>query len=179
MGLGVPDFRSFEKNAQLLLQVAGRAGRADDPGEVILQTFQPEHPVFDLIKNNSGIEGYEEFISNEIAKREALQYPPTSRLALIRLEGFELDWVKKSAQIVGQGLSKIAQKTHQITVLGPTPSPLAKLRSKYRYQFLIKSTDEKTLHKTLAWILNGWETQRLEKEHNTRLIVDIDPVSMM
>jgi primosomal protein N' (replication factor Y) len=179
MGLAVPDFRSFEKNAQLLLQVAGRAGRADDPGQVILQTFQPEHPVFELIKSHRGIEQYEQFLADEIYKRKEFLYPPWGRLCVLRFDGLDLTLVREASETVAQGLKRAAQNTRNLILLGPVPSPITKLRSRYRWQILIKSIDDKSLSKIMNWILGGWENQKLEKKFNTRLVVDVDPAQML
>jgi primosomal protein N' (replication factor Y) len=179
LGLGVPDFRAFEKNAQLLLQVSGRAGRAEDAGKVILQTFQPEHPVFELVKNYQGIDHYENFILEEISKRTLLNYPPSTNLCCIRFDGFDFELVKECCSLVAKGLNRLVSKNSGLVVLGPVPAPITKLRSKYRWQILLKAPGANTLDKAINWILEGWETQGIGKQHNVRMVLDRDPQSFM
>ncbi len=177
IGLGVPDFRSNERALQLLLQVSGRAGRAIHPGRVLLQTFQPEHPVFQVLTRAQGLDDYGEFLRQEIENREALAYPPRGELALLRFDGLENDLVREAARKVAAGLNRI--QSEGFRVLGPVPSPLARLRNRYRWQILLKSRNEEHLRKSLNWIMEGWDKQKLERTLKTRLIVDLEPATMM
>lgn len=177
LGMNVPDFRAVERSFQLLLQVSGRAGRAEHPGRVIVQTFQPEHPVLEALSKYSSLEDYSQFLEHEENKREAFLYPPTTRLALLRFEGTDLEKISVAASETAQALKRAGQNHYQ--VLGPVPSPLAKLRSKYRFQILIKSKNPAVLQKSLNWIMSGWTESRLEKKYHCRLVIDVDPYSML
>lgn len=177
LGLAVPDFRATERNFQLLLQVSGRAGRALVPGKVIVQSFQPEHPVLEALENFRGLEDYRTFLNAEIARREMLLYPPYGRLFLLKFDGLDAGLVSEAAQSVAAALKKVdPSKLH---VLGPVPSPLAKIRGRYRWQILLKSSNPKILERAVAWILEGWESKKMERSLKTRLIVDVDPMQML
>lgn len=177
MGLTVPDFRAQERCLQTLLQVAGRAGRGETPGRVILQTFSPEHSVMDFLAHHRAFEEYKGFISQELDKRKMLSYTPFGQLALLRLDGLESSAVAESAATIGAALRRIPGA--ELKVLGPSPSPFAKLRGRYRWQLLLKSQDPERLRKALDWVLNGWREKNLEAKYRTRFTVDIDPVQMM
>ncbi len=177
MGLGVPDFRAFEKSFQLLLQVSGRAGRSLHPGRVILQSFQPEHPIFSTLESFQGLPDYEKFMSIEISKRAALNYPPNGRLVLLKFDGLDSTLVATAAREVAQALHQIDAK--KIQVLGPVVSPISKLRNRYRWQVLIKSQSQPAIQKSIQWICDGWEKQKMERTYKTRMLIDVDPVQMM
>ncbi len=177
MGLFVPDYRANERIFQLLLQVSGRAGRDLHPGKVFIQSFQPEHPLFQTIANFKKLEDYGDFIEGEIEKRRALNYPPAAQMVLLRFDGLDTREVYAAAQSVGAALKKIG--SDKLQCLGPVASPLSKLRNRYRYQILLKSLHNTTIEKALNWILEGWDKQKLEKKFKTRLVVDRDPQHMM
>lgn len=177
IGLGVPDFRSFERSLQLLLQVSGRAGRALHPGKVLLQTFQPEHPVFEALRTMTGLEDYGRFMDEELAKRDALFYPPSGRLTILRFDGADEGLVEEASRSVGKALMRA--QSAEFRVLGPTPCPLARIRGRFRWQLLLKSRDEARLEKTLGWILDGWDANKLERKYKTRLVVDADAYQML
>jgi primosomal protein N' (replication factor Y) (superfamily II helicase) len=177
LGLSVPDFRASERGLQLLMQVAGRAGRALQPGQVIVQSFQPEHPVFQALAQSSGLTAYKDFLGEELAKRKLLHYPPFASLALIRFDGLEEKLVEQAAQNAARALFRL--QAPGLQVLGPTDSPLSKLRGRYRKQVLIKSPDESVFRKSLEWLLQGWSKGQLEKRFKTRMLIDVDPVQML
>jgi primosomal protein N' (replication factor Y) len=177
LGLSVPDFRTWERNLQLLLQVSGRAGRADHPGRVLLQTFQPEHPVFQGLLAQGSFDAYEAFIDEELAKRSALLYPPIARLSILRFDGLDLGLVAEAARAVGAALKKI--HSTDLKVLGPIASPLSKLRGRYRWQILLKASNDAAHDKALQWILAGWHSAKLERKFKTRLVVDVDPANIL
>ncbi|MEA3501007.1 MAG: primosomal protein N' [Candidatus Marinimicrobia bacterium] len=173
VGLGLPDFRSTEKTFQLIYQVAGRSGRSEKPGEVIVQTFSPEHIA---IKMASHLE-LKKFYNIEMSNRKELDYPPFSRLGLVRVEGKSLDLVKKDIYKV----YKILQKEMKLkNILGPAPAPIEKLQNKFRWQILIKSnrdTDRNgsKMRKALASI----NKYKKKFNKNVRLIINIDPLSII
>ena len=177
LGLSVPDFRASERTLQLLMQVAGRAGRAEKPGTVIVQSFQPEHPVFLSLQNPDVMGSYQEFLEEELAKREALYYAPYAKMALLRFDSLDLKSAVGASSYVRDALGKIDSK--ELQILGPVPSPMAKLRNRYRMQILLKCSNPETFNSSLDWLLQGWHKGFLEKKFKTRMLVDIDPQSMM
>lgn len=167
--LAFPDFRASERTFQLLAQVAGRAGRADTPGNVILQTFQPDHPAVRLAAQHD----YESFYAEEIRAREEVGYPPFARLVTVRVHaGAEAD-----ARAATQLLADIARQ-HQavkdgaVQVLGPAPAPLVRLRGRYHYRLLLKSPDRQLLRNVTAHLAARID-QGLPPTHAT---LDIDPL---
>ena len=138
MSLNLPDFRASEKTFQLLVQVAGRAGRHDFKGEVIIQTFNPKNPV---IQEAIGHQ-YETFAQRELNIRKKLHYPPLYRMALIRVRGSSIEKVESALIKISDFAKKQAQKSNEkyIDILGPAPAPLSKVKGQYRYQILIKNS---------------------------------------
>jgi primosomal protein N' (replication factor Y) len=177
MGLSVPDFRASERGLQLLMQVAGRAGRALHPGRVVVQSFQPEHPVFQALSKSSGLDGYEGFVYEELAKRELLHYPPYSSMALLRFDGLDGKLVDQASQNAARALFRL--QAPGLQVLGPADSPLSKLRGRYRKQILVKGQDPDVFRKAIEWLLQGWNKGQLEKKYKSRMLIDIDPVQML
>jgi len=165
--LSLPDFRAAERTFQLLVQVAGRAGRASKPGRVLVQTRQPDCPAitFAMAHDVGG------FLAHERLMREELEYPPFSRLGLVRCEG--LNEAITKAHI--EQLARIARanRTSEVDVVGPSAAPIARVRNRYRYRFLVKSKDRKALRQTLLAIIRSPVDKRVQ------LIVDVDPMSML
>ena len=177
LGLSVPDFRASERGLQLLMQVAGRAGRALHPGHVIVQSFQPEHPVFLALAGNNGLSAYGDFVRDELAKRKLLHYPPFSSMALIRFDGLEDKLVEQASQNAARALFRL--QAPGLQVLGPTDSPLSKLRGRYRKQVLVKCDNAAVFRKSIEWLLQGWSKGQLEKRYKSRMLIDVDPVQML
>ena len=144
ISLGIPDFRSGERTFQLVTQVAGRAGRGSDPGRVIVQTFNPEHPSIThaLRQDSTG------FLKEEIKLREELSYPPYSRLVNIRFTGIKELETKGVAGTSGDIARRLASKAPSgaIDILGPSPCPISKMSNRYRFQMLIKSESPSVIH---------------------------------
>ena len=171
IGLGFPDFRSSEKAFQLIYQVSGRSGRSEKPGEVIVQTFSPEHIA---IKMATHLE-LKKFYNIEMSNRKELNYPPFSRLGLIRIEGKQLNLVKEEIYKV----YKIIQKGMELkNILGPAPSPIEKIQNKFRWQILLKSNRETDRNggKMRQAISN---INKLKIDRNVKLIINIDPLSII
>lgn len=168
--LNLPDFRSSERTFQLLTQVAGRAGRANKPGEVLIQTYNPNHYAIQLAKEQD----YEAFYRYEMRIRKALSYPPyyfTVSLTLSHKD--EQEVIKKSYEIVTlikEGL------TDKIKILGPTPKPVARTHNLYHYQIIIKYRFEDQLEIVLNHILDLTQAKENKK---LRLIIDHEPQSFM
>ncbi len=131
------DYWASERAMQVLIQVAGRAGRGDQPGQVLLQTYTPEHPVIEAVTHHA----YEPFIAAEWEQRQVLQYPPAGQLVLLRLSSFDPQTVQRVAQEIAQRLD-VLLKDWPHTRLGPAPAPILRVASRYRWQILLKFPPE-------------------------------------
>lgn len=171
ISLHMPDFRSAERTFQLLAQVAGRAGRGDAGGEVLVQTFSPEHY---SIRCAAGHD-YNDFFSREMAIRKELGYPPFVRLARILLSGPEEDQVNALAVKISHFLNSKAE-FNGIQVLGPSPAPLARVKDRHRYHIILKARGGTVLRNALTFVRAG-----IEGKYNKKisLVWDIDPQNLM
>lgn len=169
--LHLPDFRAAERTFQLLTQVAGRAGRASRPGRVIIQTFEPGHPSLELSCSHD----FDAFASMELACREKLSYPPFSRLANVRFSSLDRELVSRFAHDAAEILRKSAESTG-VQVLGPAPSPMEKLRGRFRWQLLLKAPSAHALCHTLV-PAKGRIDGILPRK--VRLNIDVDPTNML
>jgi primosomal protein N' (replication factor Y) len=168
--LNMPDFRAAEKTFQLITQVAGRGGRGDYPGKVIIQTFNPEHYALKHAQNHD----YKSFYTEEIEFREALQYPPFGRIINLRLSSIKKDSLIEEAHRLGKMAKKLSARQGNIAeIIGPAESPLAKIRGRFRWQMLIKGTDINALHQIAREIINT------NKNSHVRITADVDPESFM
>ncbi|MCL2822493.1 MAG: primosomal protein N' [Polyangiaceae bacterium] len=170
--LSLPDFRASERTFQLLVQVAGRAGRAQRPGRVIVQTRIPDHPVLVHARNHD----VESFAKAEMANRMEAGYPPFTRLALVRFDSADADLVAEEAgRIAVAAREQVAKMGSHVEVLGPSPAPIERLRGRYRYRLLLRSVDRAALRSVVAAVLGV----RASRGRLVRMTVDIDPVHMM
>jgi primosomal protein N' (replication factor Y) len=140
-GLKLPDFRAAERTFQLLTQVAGRAGRADLPGRVILQTYSPDHPAI----THAVAQDFEGFAASELPYREALGYPPFTVLSLYRSEAD----TGEEAEAALQALKRRLQPVAGLRLLGPMEAPVARLKDRWRWQLLAKATARGALSEAL------------------------------
>ena len=140
-GLKIPDFRAAERTFQLLTQVAGRAGRAERPGRVILQTYAPEHPAI----RHAIAQDFEGFAAAELPYREALAYPPFTALALYRSEAEDPGAAKEALAAVKGRLARVPS----LRVLGPLEAPIARLKDRWRFQLLVKASDREGIGQAL------------------------------
>jgi primosomal protein N' (replication factor Y) len=174
LSLNLPDFRAAERTFQLLNQVAGRSGRGDDPGHVIVQTYAPDHYVFQYLISHD----YKGFFKLELESRRALNYPPFSRLVSFCIDGPKVADVeskaKKLAEILRERHGANSKYRDQIEILGPAPAPIAKLRGRYRWQLLLKG-------KQISALLEFASIARefLPRSGKARLHIDVDPFSML
>ncbi|MBW2712501.1 MAG: primosomal protein N', partial [Deltaproteobacteria bacterium] len=171
LGLHMPDFRASERTFQLLTQVAGRAGRGDTPGRVILQTFSPRHYAIDPVRTHD----YETFYAEEIEHRRDLGYPPFGGLVHLLLAGPEAQETEDQIEAMASALRKSLPAEASLEILGPAPCPLARLRGQYRFQLLVKGSDPQALHKAARVLL---ETGR-KLPATFRFKVDLNPVNML
>ena len=170
-GLALPDFRSAERTFQLLTQVAGRAGRGDLPGRVIIQTYYPEHYVL----KHARAQDYAGFYAEEIAFRRKLGYPPFAALASILIKHPNHDYAFDNAQILKDCL-KNADTEKMCRILGVAPAPLSRLKGEYRLQILIKARSRAKLRQVLDFAIH--EAQ--EKFCDLKIVsVEIDPISLL
>ncbi len=173
--LHFPDFRSGERTFQLLTQVAGRAGRGDVLGEVVIQTFNPDHYSIVRAKDHDFLGFYRE----EIEFRKALEYPPFSRFVNFRLSGNSekrTEMVAKEMGRVGQFLLKRGYEKG-IEVLGPTTAPFAKMRGKFRWHMLVKGKSSPLLHRFAREL--ALRCQDLAKGKGINLDIDVDPLFIL
>jgi primosomal protein N' (replication factor Y) len=171
-GLNMPDFRAAERTFQVVTQVAGRSGRGDIPGEVVIQTYQPEHYA---IRYAAGHD-YKGFYEEELAFRKELGYPPFSRLALIIIKGVKPEKVKAGAGAAHKAF-KDAAKGGGVEILGPAPAPVKRVRGKYRYFLMLKSVKTQALHKVIEAGLRTLAEKKLLPA--CTIEVDVDPQSMI
>ena len=170
LGLHVPDFRGSERTFQLLTQVAGRAGRGDVEGEVIVQAFTPFHPAIQYARRHD----FNGFYAQEMEFRAQLKYPPISRIALLLLRGRNEEKVKFSAECVKRDLEKATSGISDLITKGPAAAPLARSKTEYRYQIMILTRQMTRLSLALA----GLEAT-LTLPEDVKMSVDIDPVNLM
>lgn len=166
VGLGLPDFRSAERTFALLTQVAGRAGRADLPGEVLLQTHNPKHYAVEFAQNQD----YDAFFDREMEFRRTMGYPPHDAMVNILFRGPVEDEVARNARNVAQRL----KLTLQTGVLGPSPAPLSKVRDEFRYQVVVRGKRgaiRDLVHQALVAEFGGLRFPGVA--------VDVDPLSLM
>jgi primosomal protein N' (replication factor Y) len=177
LSLNYPDFRAGEVTFQLLSQVAGRTGRGNVPGKVIIQTFNPLHYAITATKDHN----YKRFFSKEIALRRQVNYPPFSLIANVRFLGNSKSKTEKIATHIGMKirntLKKQSKRKSAVEVLGPVEAPMAKLKGKYRQQILIKSRTSRYLNQLLKEVETS-STQILSSS-GVRMIIDVDPYQMM
>ncbi len=164
-GLYGLDFRAPERMAQLLVQVAGRAGRADDPGQVIIQTYHPDHPLLtSLIRH-----GYSSFADAALKERQQAAFPPYTRLALLRAESLE-------PQFAMDFLNKAKAQTEpflcdSVQLWGPVPAPMERRAKWYRAQLLLQSMQREHLHR----LLSQWLPTLPNSTNKVRWSLDVDP----
>jgi len=168
--LNFPDFRAAERTFQLLVQVSGRAGRADKAGQVLIQTRQPLH---DCLRA-AATQDFTAFFDQGLAERRDFGYPPFGRLAALILRGKDKARVQARAEEAADALQKAAQKGGLLVqVLGPAPSPLVLVKGWWRYRILLKSSSTKALHALLSPWCFEW------KDRGVQLAVDVDPLSFL
>lgn len=169
--LHLPDFRSSEKTFQLLTQVSGRAGRHALPGQVVVQTYTPEHYSIKLASEYD----FEQFYKKEMHLRRTFQYPPYVYLSLITVSHSNRLKVIQITQQIVQLLLQYVQK--HTTILGPTPSPLARIKNRYRYQCMIKYKREPHIHEVIQRIIDHFK-DAIQKE-DVSIVVDMQPYQLM
>src|SRR5579885_2072461 len=170
VALGLPDFRAAERTFQLLTQVAGRAGRGQSPGKVILQTFFQDHYAVQYAARHDFLGFYEK----ELQFRSWMHYPPYSALANVLVRSDRLDDALQWSGELGKWFS--ATRHEGVRVLGPAAAPIMRLKRDYRYHFVLKSPSREKLNKTLRAMLAYAAQQKIPR---TQVIVDVDALWLM
>ncbi|MFQ6091180.1 MAG: primosomal protein N' [bacterium] len=175
VGLNLPDFRASERTFHLLTQVAGRAGRSELGGEVVVQTFSPDNPAVAFARCHD----YASFSKRELEQRRELRYPPFSRLVSILTQGREEEEVRNRAEELAHGIRASLEKGADsfVRVLGPAPAPLTKIMGNYRWQIILKGDDPRLFKECLRAGLSSLSSDQSSKR--VRVTVDVDPVDML
>jgi primosomal protein N' (replication factor Y) len=166
-GIHLPDFRAAERSFQVLEQVAGRAGRGDRPGRILVQSYCPEHPAIEFMRRHD----YEGFVKDELARREPMRYPPFSRMVVVRVDGTDASSVQQAAAAAAAYARAAADPA--VSILGPCEAPILRLRGRTRFQIWLSATDRGKLLTTARAV------QRMPLSRAVRLEVDVDPQSVL
>ncbi len=176
LSLNFPDFRAGERTFQLLAQVAGRAGRGEKKGKVIMQTYNPDHFTIAASKNQD----FEEFFANETPFRKALSYPPYARIIQLKISGTEEAPVRSCALKMGELLTGAIEGDKRFKgaadILGPARAGIPKIATRYRWQILLKGKNPAVLN-TLA--RNVMADRTIKNQAKATVMVDVDPYFMM
>lgn len=170
--LSLPDFRASERTFHLLTQVAGRAGRGADAGRVLVQAYNPDAlPIAAMLKND-----FEGFSDAELARRKALQWPPTTRMASIRIECDSAELCARTAQHLATVASRaMPPSSHGVRLLGPAPAPISRIKGKTRWQLVVKGPS----HVAMAGPLDAIERALAEVPNAVKVVIDVDPGAML
>jgi primosomal protein N' (replication factor Y) (superfamily II helicase) len=169
IGLGLPDFRAAERTFQLLTQAAGRAGRGETPGIVLIQTINPDH----YAVRGAAAQDYEAFFAKEIEFRRFMSYPPFGVMVNILVRGVDQEQALQRSAALARLLDPAPEG---VRVMGPAAAALARLKNEYRYQMLLKSSSRKQLN-AIAGQLRNYAVS--EKWGAAALVIDIDPVTLL
>jgi primosomal protein N' (replication factor Y) len=177
LSLSFPDFRAGERTFQLLAQVAGRAGRGDVPGRVILQTFNPEHFTIQAAR----AQDVEAFYRQEIQFRKALGYPPFARMIQLRIVGKDYEKTRQHALQLGEACRACQavrpEEFSRIDILGPIEASLSRIAEQYRWQILLKSGETRVLHRFTRRLMGDYPAGFADRQ--VIVVVDVDPYFVM
>jgi primosomal protein N' (replication factor Y) len=168
VALNLPDFRSSERTFQLFTQLAGRAGRGEAPGQVYIQTYEPDHYAFDYVRKHD----YRGFYEREIELRRELSYPPFSRLVRILFSFRKEEGISRVMKNLSLKLKKA--RTGEVDVLGPSPAPIEKIRNLWRWHLILKGKRAKTIRNHAMKVL-----QLSGELKDGRVDIDVDPVNLL
>ena len=170
--LSMPDFRASERAFQLLVQVAGRAGRGDIPGRVIVQTWDPEHPAIALAARHD----VDAFLERELMDRRELGYPPLTRGALLRVDAVDEGEARAAcAKLASVARACEAVRIGEVLVQGPAPAPIARIRNRWRFRVMLRAAARARLRSVLATVAEALPTLG----RNVRGSIDVDPVQLL
>jgi primosomal protein N' (replication factor Y) len=167
--LGLPDFRAGERVFQLLTQVAGRAGRGERPGTVLIQAFDTDHPLL----HQAAVQDYEAFFDDEVRYRRALRYPPFSALVQLLVTDRDASRARLWAGTLMEALRREGEG--KLILSGPGPAPLERLQGRYRQQILVRTAGRRRLVAAVGRALQAVEG----KIPRRALVVDVDPYSLL
>jgi primosomal protein N' (replication factor Y) (superfamily II helicase) len=177
LSMSFPDFRAGERTFQLLAQVSGRAGRGERPGQVILQTYAPDHYSIQSAKEQD----WELFYGREVGFRKCLRYPPYSRMVQLKISGKEREKTSVHARRMGDLCHLLNQGDNRtgplIEVLGPIEASLSRIANRYRWQILLKGPDAGSLHHFVCGLL--FDNHSSLTSRDIKVAVDVDPFFMM
>jgi primosomal protein N' (replication factor Y) len=171
--LGVPDFRASERTFALLCQVAGRAGRGEERGRVIMQTYQPEHPAIAAAAHHD----FRRFADLELADRAELGYPPWQRLVLLRFEGPQLGAVDRIANAAARALAPLVEASPGLRLRGPAPALVERIKGRFRFKIEIQSESPSELRMAAAEARA--RVAEAAKKASVRVLIDIDPYDLV
>ncbi len=168
--LSFPDFRAAERTFQLLTQVAGRAGRGETPGKVVLQTFFPDHYAIQF----AAAHDYRGFYEKEIRFRSWMHYPPFNAVSNVLIRSQKLDEALAWSGILGKWFE--STRLDGVRVMGPAAAAIVRLKTEYRYHFLLKSPSREKMNSVLRAMLDHATEQRIPRSN---LVVDVDALSLI
>jgi primosomal protein N' (replication factor Y) (superfamily II helicase) len=172
--LNMPDYRASERTFQTLTQVAGRAGRGSEPGQVILQTYTPDHRVIQAVAKYQ----FEDFLSTELEQRAELNYPPYGQLVLLRLSGLDGDRTEATAELLAELLRiRLSQAEATAELLGPSPANILRVAQHYRWQILLKLPPKPETE--MPSFLLPVEELRSLCPSSIRFSIDVDPLTLL
>jgi primosomal protein N' (replication factor Y) len=167
--LGLPDFRAAERTFQLLTQVAGRAGRGEVPGKVVLQTHFPEHYAVQFAAHHD----YHGFAEKELRFRGWMHYPPFDALANVLVRSDKQEEALRCSDLLGRWFEQVRHEG--VRVMGPAPAPIMRLKKDYRFHFVLKATSRERLNTLLRAMLAEAQQKKIPR---TNVIVDVDAISL-
>lgn len=165
--LSLPDYQASERTFSLLVQVAGRAGRGGAPGKVLIQTRNPDHPAVRFAQTHD----ITAFVEHELRERAEARYPPFYRMVMVRLDGSDDNVITREAQRVADAARRAMGAAGD--VLGPSAAPLERLKNRFRHRCILRAKTRAPLYHAADAI------SRLELDRRVRLVIDVDPVSML
>ena len=170
--LSIPDFRASERAFQLLVQVAGRAGRGDVPGRVLVQTWDPEHPAVALAARHD----VDAFLERELGDRRELGFPPLSRAALVRVDAVDEAEARDACMQLAEVARRCdASRAGDVVVQGPAPAPIARVRNRFRFRVMLRASARPALRGVLAAV----DEARATLPRGVRSSIDVDPVQLL
>jgi primosomal protein N' (replication factor Y) (superfamily II helicase) len=166
--LHLSDYRAAERTFQTLTQVAGRCGRGDEAGKVIIQTYNPEHPVLAAVTTHD----YLAFLAEELPEREVLNYPPYGKLILLRFSSLDEVAVEQTVTEIGRQLNEAAIDG-RYELLGPAPATVMRVNNRYRWQIMLKYLSDGNVK------LPNWELLRDRCSNVVNMTIDVDPQNFL
>jgi primosomal protein N' (replication factor Y) len=163
------DFRAAEQMGQLLLQVSGRAGRAEKEGRVLIQTHHPEHPLIQTLIQ----QGYEPFSQHLLAEREQTQLPPYSHFAIFRAESYTVEQASEFLKMIKESCANVMDAIH---LMGPVPALMAKRKGLHCQHLLVRAEKRSALQQFLKHALA--QIENYSTHQSVKWILDIDPVEV-